>query len=175
MERIDSRTVYENAWMTVREDRVRRIDGSPGIYGVVDKPDFALVLPRTGDGRFVMVEQLRYPIGRRAWEFPQGGWPAGGTGTPEDLARAELAEETGLRASSIVHIGHLFAAYGFCSQGFDVFVATGLTPGDPAREVTELDMRHEVVARHELAAMLRDGRLVDAPSVAALALLDLLG
>ena len=175
MERIDSRVVYENAWMTVREDRVRRVDGSAGVYGVVDKPDFAVVLPLTDDGRFVLVEQLRYPIGRRAWEFPQGGWPAGRTGTAEELARTELAEETGLRASSVVHIGHLFAAYGFCSQGFDVFLATGLTPGDHAREVTELDMRQDVVDRHELAVMLRDGRLVDAPSVAALALLDLLG
>lgn len=34
MERLDSRPVYTNAWMTVREDRVRRPDGSTGICGV---------------------------------------------------------------------------------------------------------------------------------------------
>ena len=32
-----SRVVYENRWMTVREDTIRRADGSAGIYGIVDK------------------------------------------------------------------------------------------------------------------------------------------
>lgn len=69
MQRLSSHEVYRNPWMTVREDRVRRADGSTGIYGVVDKPDFALVLPRF-QGGFWLVEQYRYPVDRRAWEFP---------------------------------------------------------------------------------------------------------
>jgi hypothetical protein len=36
-----TRLVYENRWMRVREDAVRRRDGSEGIYDVVEKPDFA--------------------------------------------------------------------------------------------------------------------------------------
>jgi hypothetical protein len=63
VDRLSSEVVYANAWMTVREDVVRHLDGSEGPYGVVEKPDFALVLPR-GDGGFWMVEQFRYPIGR---------------------------------------------------------------------------------------------------------------
>ena len=118
MERLDSRTVYANAWMTVREDRIRWPDGSTGIYGVVEKPDFALVLPRWAEG-FWMVEQFRYPVGRRAWEFPQGSWGRGDGGSAAALARQELAEETGLRAETVTHLGHLFEAYGFSTQGFD--------------------------------------------------------
>src|SRR4051794_34615142 len=125
MERIDGRVVYTNPWMTVREDRVRRVDGSVGIYGVVEKKDFALVVPRAPGG-FWMVEQYRYPIGRRAWEFPQGGWSPGTTGEPVALARAELAEETGLRAASWVHLGHLAQAYGVSTQGFDAWLAEDL-------------------------------------------------
>ena len=45
MEQLETRTVYQNAWMTVREDLVGRPDGTTGIYGVVDKADFALVIP----------------------------------------------------------------------------------------------------------------------------------
>ncbi|WP_269435921.1 hypothetical protein [Planomonospora sphaerica] len=41
MEQPDSRMVYTNAWMTMREDTARRPDGSTGIYGTVDKPGFA--------------------------------------------------------------------------------------------------------------------------------------
>lgn len=44
---VSSREVYRNAWMSVREDDIRRPDGSEGVYGVVDKPDYALVIPGT--------------------------------------------------------------------------------------------------------------------------------
>ncbi|GAB3934889.1 hypothetical protein GCM10027614_08710 [Micromonospora vulcania] len=128
MERLESRTVYTNAWMTVREDRIRLPDGSTGIYGVVEKPDSALVLPRWTEG-FWLVEQFRYPVGRRAWEFPQGSWGHGDGGGASALARQELAEETGLRAETFTHLGHLYEAYGYSTQGFDVYLATGLTEG----------------------------------------------
>jgi hypothetical protein len=42
---VSTREVYRNVWMTVREAVVRRPDGSMGIYGVIDKPDFAVVVP----------------------------------------------------------------------------------------------------------------------------------
>ena len=169
MEQLSSRVVYRNPWMTVREDQVRRADGSAGIYGVVEKPDFALVLPRWSDG-FWMVEQFRYPVGRRAWEFPQGGWGAGADGDQVALARRELAEETGLRAGSLTHLGHLFEAYGYATQGFDVYLATDLAEGEPDRELTERDMVHRAVSDADIAAMIRSGDIVDAPSLAALTL-----
>jgi len=166
MEQISSRVVYRNPWMTVREDEVRRADGSPGIYGVVEKPDFALVLPRF-DGGFWMVEQFRYPVRRRAWEFPQGSWGTGADGDQSALARRELAEETGLRASSLTHLGHLYEAYGY--------LATGLEEGTPEREASEQDMVHRAVPDAELTGMIRAGLVVDAPSLAALTLWRLAG
>ncbi|MEU8331776.1 NUDIX hydrolase [Micromonospora sp. NPDC048839] len=169
MERLDSRTVYTNAWMTVREDRIRRPDGSTGIYGVVEKPDSALVLPRWAEG-FWLVEQFRYPVGRRAWEFPQGSWGHGIRGDAAALARQELAEETGLRAETVTHLGHLYEAYGFSTQGCDVYLATGLTEGEPDREATEQDMVHLSFTDAQIRAMVLAGEIVDAPSLAALTL-----
>ena len=163
--------MYANPWISVREDVVRRADGSTGIYGVVDKADFALVVPR-GVGGVWLVQQFRYPVGRRAWEFPQGTWGHGTSGSPEDLARAELAEETGLRAGSLTRLGHLDLAAGLSSQEFDVWLAEDLQEGSPQREVTELDMVHRFVTDAELHAMVGAGELVDAPSLAALHLLS---
>jgi 8-oxo-dGTP pyrophosphatase MutT (NUDIX family) len=170
MEQVSSRVVYRNAWMTVREDEVRRADGSTGLYGVVDKPDFALVVPRERGGCW-LVEQYRYPAGRRALEFPQGSWTAGGAGTPAELARAELREETGLVAAELEHVGHLRTAYGFCSQGFDVWLATGLTAGRVDRELSEQDMTSRWVSDVEMADLVRNGEIVDAASLAAWSLL----
>lgn len=153
MEQLETKTVYQNAWMTVREDRVVRSDGTTGTYGVVDKADFALIIPRQAGGVW-LVEQYRYPIGRRVWEFPQGSWAGEPDGDQTDLARCELREETGLVAENVVHLGHLFGAYGFCSQGFDVFLATGLVVGRPDREPTEQDMVHRFLTDDELATMI---------------------
>jgi hypothetical protein len=89
--------VYEDNWMRLRRDEIERRDGSRGTYAFVEKSDFALVIPAENDG-FHMVEEFRYPIGRRTWSFPQGGFPPGAAGRPEELARLEHAQETGFRA-----------------------------------------------------------------------------
>ena len=170
-----SREVYRNAWMSVREDEVELPDGRPGLYGVVDKPDFALVVPVEDDGDLWLVEQYRYPVQLRSWEFPQGSWASAAGGTAEELARAELREETGLRAGRLEHLGRLHEAPGFCSQGFDVWLATELVPGPPEREVTEQGMRASRVPDAEFRRMVREGELVDAATVAAYAMVTMRG
>jgi 8-oxo-dGTP pyrophosphatase MutT (NUDIX family) len=156
--------------MRVREDAVERADGAAGLYGVVEKPTAALVIAAERGG-FWLVEQYRYPLARRSWEFVQGTWPTDGGGTAEELARAELAEETGLRAGELRLLGRIDVAPGLTTQQTDVWLAGDLTPGPTAREATEADMRCAFVSEAELRAMVADGRFTDSPSLAALALL----
>jgi 8-oxo-dGDP phosphatase len=165
-----SREVYRNDWIRVREDTFELADGSTGLYGVVEKADFALVLPEQ-DGGFWLVEQYRYPLERRSWEFPQGTWGAGKGGSAEELARTELAEETGLRAGRMEHLGRLDLASGLMTQRFDVWLAGELTAGPTDREVTESDMQQALVPESELRRMIRDGAITDSPSLAAYSLL----
>ena len=172
IKQLATREVYRSKWMRVREDVVEFPSGAQGTYSVVEKRDFVLVIPYENGG-FWLVEQYRYPVGTREWEFPQGGWPTGSDGTQQELAIAELREETGHVADSMVHLGRLHTAYGYSSQGYDVYLATGLTPGDVDREVTEEDMIHEWRSDAEVRAMARRGELRDAHSLAALALFDL--
>jgi 8-oxo-dGDP phosphatase len=174
MRTTSSREVYRNPWTRVREDVIELADGSTSVYGVVERPDFALVLPAERDG-FWLVEQYRHPIGRRTWEFPQGTWSHGSSGSPEELARAELAEETGIRAARLDHLGRLDLAPGLMTQRFDVWRAAGLTSGPTAREASEADMRSAFVPEADLRAMIRDGRFTDGPSLAAYSLLLLAG
>ena len=167
---ISSRVVYRDSWITLRQDEIERRDGSRGTYAVVDKPDFAWVIPAARGG-FHLVEEFRYPIGRRTWGFPQGTFPGGGTGNPADLARLELAQETGLRTRELTPLGFLTCAHGLTGQGFHAFLATGLTQGQPDREAEEQDMRHEWVSRAEFTSMIRGGAIVDDATVAAFTLL----
>jgi 8-oxo-dGTP pyrophosphatase MutT (NUDIX family) len=170
MESTGSREVYTNSWMRVREDSIVRPDGSAGIYGVIDKPDYALVIALDGN-RLHLVEQFRYPLGLRRWEFPQGTAPDRVDADPLALARRELREETGLRAASMTRIGQLDVAPGMSSQRGQVFLATGLTEGVPERELEEQDMRSDWFGRSKFESMIRNGEITDAQTIAAYALL----
>ena len=168
--KLDSREVYANAWMTVREDGILRADGSRGIYGVVDKPQYALVIPLDGD-RLHLVEQYRYALNLRRWEFPQGTAPERADSEPVELAARELREETGLRAGRMTDLGLLDVAPGMSSQRGRVFLATELEQGEPEREHEEQDMRTAWFTRGEFEAMIATGEITDAQSIAAYALL----
>jgi 8-oxo-dGTP pyrophosphatase MutT (NUDIX family) len=162
--------VYEDSWIRLRRDEIERRDGSRGTYAFIEKPDFALVIPAENDG-FHLVEEYRYPIGRRTWSFPQGGFPAGQSGSPEELARMELVQETGFRARELVKLGYLNCAHGMSDQGGHMFLATGLEPGDPDRESEEQDMRQAWVTRARFEAMIGEGLISDDSTVAAYGLL----
>ncbi|MFE2555059.1 NUDIX domain-containing protein [Streptomyces sp. NPDC059352] len=161
--------VYTNPWMRLLQDTVVHASGAPGLYAYVDKPDFALIVPRSATG-FWLVEEFRYPVGGRRWSFPQGSWPEGGSGDATALARAELAEETGLSAGRLQPLGRLEIAPGMSNQGMHVFLAEELVPGTPHREATESDMVHRHFTVDEFRALVAAGGLVDAASLAALAL-----
>jgi 8-oxo-dGTP pyrophosphatase MutT (NUDIX family) len=163
---ISSREVYRNHWMTVREDTIRRPDDSTGIYGVVDRPDYALIIAVDGD-RLALVEQFRYPLGARRWEFPMGTVPGEDDIEPAELAVRELREETGLTAGSLVVLGRLDIAPGIMSQRGWVFLATDITEGEPEREHEEQDMHFEWFERSRFEEMIRTGEITDAQSIAA--------
>ncbi|MEM7522817.1 MAG: NUDIX hydrolase [Pseudomonadota bacterium] len=172
---LDSREVYANRWLRLREDRVRFRNGLNGAYSVVEKPDCAAIAPLDGD-RLHLVEQYRYPIGARVWELPQGAPPDRTAPIAADaLARAELREETGLIAGRIEPIGRLRYASSFCDQDCFIFLATDLTEGPPAREAEEQDMIARAFPVAEVKRMILCGEIVDAMTVAVIGLLSLQG
>ena len=167
---VATREIYRNSWLTLREDDIQRADGSSGIYAVIDKPTYALVIARVGD-RFHLVEQYRYPLGLRRWEFPQGTAPNLEQLEAVELAARELREETGLSADAMTLLGQLDVAPGMSSQRGWVFLATGITEGEHDREHEEQDMHSDWFSRAEVEQMMRDGEITCAQTIAAYALL----
>jgi 8-oxo-dGTP pyrophosphatase MutT (NUDIX family) len=163
---LGSRPVYENPWISVREDRVLRPDGKPGIYGVVHFKCRAVgVLPVDDEGRIWLVGQHRYTLDRYSWEIPEGGGPE--DESPEETARRELREETGLVAGhlELLTVAHL--SNSVSDEVAYIFRATELTHGPSEPEGTErLQVRH--LDWDEARAMLRRGEITDSMSVIAL-------
>jgi ADP-ribose pyrophosphatase len=173
IETTGSTVVYRNRWMTVREDAILRSNGTAGIYGVVEKPDFA-VIAAVKDQSIYLVEQYRYPVGARFWELPQGSWEDRVI-DPLGLAKAELREETGLVAGSMLHVGRLFLAYGHSDQAYDLYLATDLREGEAQLDAEEEGLVSRAFPVQVFQTMIEDGTIKDATTVAAFGLLRLKG
>jgi 8-oxo-dGTP pyrophosphatase MutT (NUDIX family) len=136
---------------------------------VIDKDPACIIIPleRTPEGDFIyLVEQFRYTVGRRYMELPQGGWERADV-NPEEMARGELQEETGLRAERMTELVQLQIGYGVMNQRHHIFLAEGLTHGEHSRDVEETDMQVHRVTVAEFEEMMLDGRIVDNCSVSA--------
>jgi 8-oxo-dGTP pyrophosphatase MutT (NUDIX family) len=163
---LSRRPIYENPWIAVHEDRVIRPDGHPGIYGVVHFKNAAVgVLPVDQLGRVWLVGQYRYTLGKYSWEIPEGGGPVGEP--PEETARRELREETGLTAGRLELLATAHLSNSVSDEIAHIFRASELLPGASDPEGTErLVVRP--VEWDEARAMLRRGEITDSMSVIAL-------
>lgn len=151
----------------MREDRIERADGSEGIYSVVDKPPFAIVVAHDA-GMLHLVQQFRYPVGSRQWELPQGTLEDKENVGPLEIARTELAEETGLAASEMTYLGLLYPAYGLLNQEMHVFLAEGLSPTPRDVQPEEQDLITQAFPVDEVRRMIVSGELTDSCTISAL-------
>ncbi len=166
---ISTREVYRNRWTRLREDAIVHANGQPGIYGVVEKDPACIVIPleRSADGDFItLVHQFRYTVQGSYFELPQGGWEVAAP-DPEELARGELREETGMAAARMTLLGSNWIAYGAMRQRHDVWLAEGLTQGETELEPEEAGLTVHRVPVTEFERMILDGRVMDNCTLAA--------
>ncbi len=172
IETLSSSVVYQNRWMTVREDQIRRPSGAQGIYGVVDKPDFVAIVP-IDDDLIHLVQQYRYPVHQRYWEIPQGSWESEPDADHAVVAAGELREETGLTANKLQYVGHIYQAYGYSNQGFHVYLATNLEAGVQKLDEEEEGLISKAFSLEEFESMIVTGVIKDATTISAYSLVKL--
>jgi ADP-ribose pyrophosphatase len=135
----------------------------------IQHPGAVVVVPLLHDGRVCLLRNYRLAINATLVELPAGtlepGEPA------EITARRELAEETGFNAACIEPLAEMFMSPGILNERMHVFVATDLAAGAPALEAGE-EIETLVVSWDEALAMIDDGRIQDAKTIAALLLFD---
>lgn len=167
---IDTRRAYSGRIISVDIDRVRFPDGSEGELEMVRHPGASAVVPFLSDPagedpQVLLIRQYRYAAEQFMYEVPAGRLDPGEA--PLDCARRELREETGCEASVIEPLTTIYTTPGFTDERIHLFMATGLTQGEAAREADEF-MEVEAVPISRCLAMVQQGAISDGKTIVAL-------
>jgi len=129
---LHSRPVYENAWLKVREDRVRRAGGEEGSFGVVTMRPGVSVLAMEESGEVYLVREFKYGVGESTLEVVSGAIESGES--PEQAGLRELGEEVGLMAGEWVDMGLVNPFTTVVHSPNHMFLARRLSKLRPMRE-----------------------------------------
>lgn len=169
---LNSRVVYENPWVRLREDEVIRPDGNSGIYSVLEVPLSIGVVALNDRDEIPIVGQWRYAHKKFSWEIPTGGSNKEDK-TTLDAAKRELTEETGLVAETWISLGSIDNSNSATTEVANLFLATNLTLKERHQEpdekieviwidfskAVEMVMRNEITESCSVAGILKVERL----------------
>ena len=141
---------------------------------IVRHPGSVVLIPTTEAGEIVLVRQYRHAIRRWAWELPAGSLKRGED--PEQAARRECHEETGMIPSRLEALGSFFPTPGYCDEEMNYFRATGLRPpGDrdaAAQQDADEDLEARTFSVDAVRTMITSGEIIDLKTVAGLWLIS---
>ena len=121
-------------------DRVRYPDDSEAELEIVRHPGASAVVPFLtdpdgDDPQILLLRQYRYAADGYIYEIPAGRLDPGED--PAACAARELKEETGCTAKSIVPLFTMLTTPAFTDELIHLFLATGISHGESAREADE--------------------------------------
>ena len=162
--KISSTRIHTGRVVNLDVDRVRFPDGSEGELEMIRHPGASAVVPflsdpAGADPQLLLIRQYRYAAEGYLYEIPAGRLDAGEA--PEACARRELREETGCTAERVERLFTMYTTPGFTDERIHLFLATGLTHGEHAREADEF-VETETVPLSRALAMIEAGEIQDA-------------
>jgi len=162
-ELLNSEVAISNPWTKIVKEDLKFSSGNQGEYLIVEREmALMIIVLHLVDGQYFtyIVEQYRYPINQKIWQFPMGTNEEG-----KDMAehaKQELKEETGLVVGGLIKVGEYFVDPGLSRQKCTVFIAEDVvSQGEQELEETEQGMIVKRVSLNELNQMVLNGLLAD--------------
>jgi ADP-ribose pyrophosphatase len=162
-------TLFEGPVFRVERFEAELPNGKTVTRDAVRHPGAVVILPRLPDGRVLLIRNYREVVGKWLYELPAGTLEPGEH--PDEAAPRELEEETGHRATTSTKLTEFLATPGICDERMYVYLAEGLVR--TAQRLDEGECIEVLPTPFEAALeMVRDGRIEDAKSIAALLYFD---
>jgi 8-oxo-dGTP pyrophosphatase MutT (NUDIX family) len=169
---LEQQQVYDNPWVSLTEFQVINPNGGRGIYGKVHYKHLAVgVIPLDADWNTWLVGQYRFPLDLYSWEIPEGGGRI--DEDPEEAAKRELLEETGLVAKNWTKILTMHLSNSVSDELSFIYLARDLEEHTAAPEETE-ELAIRKLPFDEVFRMAASGKITDAMSIAAIQQIQLM-
>lgn len=153
-----SDVVFDGRVWDVRRDRFR-FGGHELTRDFIDHPGAVAVVARDGDGRILLINQYRHPIGQRDWELPAGLLDVEGE-DPLAAAQRELAEEADLAAERWMPLIDIRTSPGGSSELIRIYLAEGVREVPAfARDDEEAEIVRQWETLGEVTEAILGGRL----------------
>ena len=119
----------------------------------------AVAILAENDGKVILIEQYRVPVGARCLELPAGlVGDEDEHATVEDTAVNELEEETGFTAERIERLGEFHSSPGLVAESFTLVRAHGVRKIGEGGGNEHEDITVHLVARDDIPAFVRERR-----------------
>ncbi len=125
---LESKTIYRGRVFSLRLDQVRMPNGNQTQVDIIDHPPAVTLVPVDAENNIWFIRQYRHPIGGEILELPAGVIEA--NEPPDECARREIREETGMSAGNIQPIGAFYQVPGYSTEYLYIYLAWDLKP-DP--------------------------------------------
>ena len=139
---ISSDRIYTGKTISLRVDTVEIENRGYQKREIVEHLGAVAIVAITDDNKIILIKQFRKPIEQVIWEIPAGKLEIGES--PKECAIRELKEETGYSAKNIKLMHKFFTSSGFSNQKIYIFLATGLTKGEPEFDEDEIIEKYEI-------------------------------
>lgn len=119
----------------------------------------AVVVLAEHEGKVILIEQYRVPIGRRCLELPAGlVGDEDRSATVEETAVKELEEETGFAADRVERLGEFHSSPGMIAESFTLVRAHGVRKVSDGGGTEHEEIEVHLVPRDEIAAFIESRR-----------------
>ncbi|MFH1850101.1 MAG: NUDIX hydrolase [archaeon] len=164
---LDEKEISPSRWFPLFVNRVELPNGKEIDYYFSRLDNVAMVVAITPKKEVVLVRQYKHGVREITLELPAG---TVGSHTPEQAAKKELQEETGIVADRLIPIGDLLSSPSKISTRVYGFIATDAI----ISQKQDLDDTEEIeVVLHPVTGidnLIKAGRLKQSDSIALLAM-----